>query len=317
MKQLDVAVIGCGAWGYHHARVYSELPSVRLVAVADLDPRRVQRVTERFHCKGYSCVENLLHESNVDAVSICTPTVTHYELTSIALNARKHVLVEKPMTDNTEEAMDLIKQARNFGVFLSVGFVERFNPAVQEAKKNVDRGEIGEVLIIHTRRVTRRPARVGDIGVVKDLGIHDVDVMNYIMGEAPQSVYARIGAHNHCFEDHANMVLGYSSMRSGFVETNWLTPKRVRTLTITGSEGIIDVEYTTQELRVEKNDHIYQPLNWYREPLYLELLDFTSAVLEKHKPSVTGQDGLRALQVCEAALRSGETGQVVSLEEIV
>ncbi|MCB2172924.1 Gfo/Idh/MocA family oxidoreductase [archaeon] len=316
MEQLGVAVIGCGAWGYHHARVYSELPGVRLEAVADIDPRRVQRVTERFHCKGYSSVEKLLNEAIIDAVSVCTPTVTHFDLASLALTARKHVLVEKPMTDNVAEAEKLIKQARDYGVVLSVGFVERFNPAVQESKRTVDRGEIGEVLIIHTRRVTRRPSRVGDIGVVKDLGIHDVDVMNYIMDEPPESVYARAGAHNHCFEDYANVVLGYSGMRSGFVETNWLTPKRVRTLTITGSEGIIDVEYTTQELRVEKNDHIYQPLNWYREPLYLELSDFTSAVLEKRKPSVSGVDGVEALRVCEAALRSADTGQVVFLEDM-
>ena len=140
------------------------------MAVADLDPRRVQRVTERFHCRGFSCVDKLLHESNVDAVSICTPTVTHYKLASTVLRARKHVLVEKPMTNSVEEAMSLIKQARDYGVYLSVGFVERFNPAVQGAKKTVDLGEIGEVLIIHTRRVTRRPVRVGDVGGSEGLG---------------------------------------------------------------------------------------------------------------------------------------------------
>ena len=111
MKQLGVAVIGCGAWGYHHARVYSELPGVRLEAVTDLDPRRVQRVTERFHCIGYSSVERLLDEADVDAVSICTPTVTHFEIASLALTARKHVLVEKPMTDNVAEAEKLIKRS--------------------------------------------------------------------------------------------------------------------------------------------------------------------------------------------------------------
>ena len=269
MEHLKVAVIGCGAWGYHHARVYSELPDVRLEAVVDINPERSQRATEMFHCKGYSSPEKMLKDTDVDAVSICTPTVTHYDLAYLALRARKHVLVEKPMTNTSEEALMLIDGAKKFGVFLSVGFVERFNPAVQESKRIVERGEIGEVLMVHAKRVTRRPARVGDIGVVKDLGIHDIDVINFIMGESPERVYARMGRHNHCFEDYANMILGYSGNRSGFVETNWLTPKRVRSLTITGSEGIIDVEYTTQELRVEKDDHIYQPLNWYREPLYL------------------------------------------------
>ena len=313
MEQLNVAVVGCGAWGYQHARVYNEVPGVNLEAVVDTNPERVQHVTAMFHCKGYSSVELMLEKADVEAVSVCTPTVTHFNLANLALTARKNVLVEKPMTNSSEEAAILMDAARRFGVSLSVGFVERFNPAVRESKEIVEKGEIGEVLGIHARRVTRRPSRVGDIGVVKDLGIHDIDVIDYIMGEPPRIVYARVGRYNHCFEDYANIVLGYSGYRSGFVETNWLTPKRVRSLTITGSDGIVEVEYTTQELRVEKNDHIYQPLNVYKEPLYLELSEFTSSILEKRKPSITGMDGYQALRVCEAALESAETGQVVQL----
>ena len=310
---LKVAVIGCGTWGYQHARVYSELPDIGLEAVVDINPKRIQRATSMFHCKGYTSVERMLEETEVDAVSICTPTATHYDLAYLALKAKKHVLVEKPMTNSSEEAEKLIEVANKMGVVLSVGFVERFNPVVQEAIKIVEKGELGEVLIVHAKRVTRHPARVGDIGVVKDLGIHDIDVINYIMKESPQNVYARVGKHNHCFEDYANIILGYSLNRSGFVETNWLTPKRVRSLTITGTEGIIDVEYTTQELKIEKNDYIFQPLNKYKEPLYLELSDFTSAILEKRSPSITGEDGLQALRICEAALLSAEKGQVVFL----
>ena len=313
MEQLNVAVVGCGAWGYQHARVYHELPGVNLEAVVDTNPERVQHVTEMFHCKGYSSVDLMLEKADVEAVSICTPTVTHFNLANLALDARKNVLVEKPMTNSSEEAAMLMDTAQRLGVSLSVGFVERFNPAVRESKEIVEKGEIGEVLGVHARRVTRRPSRVGDIGVVKDLGIHDIDVINYIMGESPRIVFARVGRHNHCFEDYANIVLVYSGYRSGFVETNWLTPKRVRSLTITGSEGIIEVEYTTQELRIEKDDHIYQPLNVYKEPLYLELSEFTSSILEKRKPSITGEDGYQALRVCEAALESTETGQVVQL----
>lgn len=313
MKHLNVAVIGCGAWGYQHARVYNELPGVNLEAVVDINPEKVQQVTTMFHCKGYSSVEMMLGKADVEAVSICTPTVTHFNLANQALTARKNVLVEKPMTNSSEEAAMLMDAARRFGVSLSVGFVERFNPAVRLSKEIVEKGEIGEVLSVHARRVTRRPSRVGDIGVVKDLGIHDIDVINYIMGESPRNVYARVGRYNHCFEDYANIVLGYSGYRSGFIETNWLTPKRVRSLRITGSEGVIEVEYTTQELRVEKNDSIYQPLNVYKEPLYLELSEFTSSILEKRRPSITGEDGYRALMVCEAALESAETGRVVQL----
>jgi len=311
MEKLKVAVIGCGVWGYNHARVYSELPSAKLEAVVDIDPEKTQRACKRFHCKGYGSVDKMFSEVDIDAVSICTPTITHYDIAHRALMERKHVLVEKPMTATSEEAEKLIDEARQVGSFLSIGFVERFNPAVVESKKLVSRGEIGDVLNIHTRRVTRKPSRVGDIGVVKDLGIHDIDILSYIMGEQPEKVYATIGCHRHRFEDYANIVLRYSDGRSGFVETNWLTPKRVRNLTITGSDGIINVEYTTQELCVKKNDYIYQPLNWYREPLQLELQDFTSAIMEKRKPTVTGVDGLNALRICEAALKSGDSGEIV------
>ena len=165
----------------------------------------------------------------------------------------------------------------------------------------------------YTRRVTRRPNRVGDIGVVKDLGIHDVDVVNYLMGGTPETVYAHSGSIKHSFEDYANISLGFSEGKSANIVTNWLTPKRVRSLTVTGSEGIIDVEYTSQELRIEKDDHIHQPLNGYKEPLYLELQEFTSSILEEREPEVTGIDGLNALIVCEAALESSRTGEVVRL----
>ena len=230
-----------------------------------------------------------------------------------AVDAGKHVLVEKPMTDTVSGAKDLIRLASDQGLNLMVGFVERFNPAVRETKRLVDDGEIGDVIMAYARRVTRHPKRVGDIGVVKDLGIHDIDVVNYLMGVKPDTVYAHTGSIKHQFEDYANISLGFSGNRSANIETNWLTPKRVRSLTVTGSEGIIDVEYTSQELRIEKEDHIRQPLNGYREPLYQELLEFTSSILEKRAPEVTGLDGLNALMVCEAALESSETGEVVKL----
>jgi len=314
VKQLKVAVIGCGSWGYHHARVYTELPHASLEAVVDINPERIQKISRMFHCKGYTSPVKMFKDIQVEAVSICTPTITHYELAHLALMENKHVLVEKPMTNTSAEARKLTEIARKNDVFLSVGFIERYNPAVQESKKMVTKGDIGDVLIAHAKRVTRRPIRVGDIGVIKDLGIHDIDIINHIMGDPPEKVYATLGNHNHCFEDYANVILSYKGGRSGFIETNWLTPKRVRSLIITGTEGIIELEYTSQELKLEKNDHIYQPLNGYKEPLFLELSDFTSAILEKRSPLVTGEEGLQALKVCEAALESSKTGSVVYMD---
>jgi len=313
MSQLNVAVIGCGTWGINHARIYRDLPLVRLAAVADIDVKRVQDCSRKHSANGFTDTMRVLEDPDIDAVSVCTPTCTHGYIAERALMNGKHVLVEKPMTDTVEEALGLIELADERGLSLMVGFVERFNPAVGESKRLIDDGEIGRVIMAHARRVTRRPGRVGDIGVIKDLGIHDIDVITHLMGETPETVYATAGSLMHSFEDYANITLGYRGDRSAFIETNWLTPKRVRSLTITGSDGIIGVEYTAQELRVEKDEYIHQPLNGYREPLYLELLEFTSSIMENREPEVTGLDGLRALEICEAALESANTGRVVEM----
>ena len=313
MGQLNVAVIGCGVWGGNHARVYNTLPDVKLAAISDIDARRVQHASEMYGTSGFTDTLQVLQDPNIEAVSICTPTCTHEYIASKALDEGKHVLVEKPMTDTVAGAKDLIEQASDQGLNLMVGFVERFNPAVRETKRLIDDGEIGDVIMAYARRVSRRPKRVGDIGVVKDLGIHDIDVINYLMGAKPETVYAHCGSIKHKFEDYANISLGFKGDRSANIETNWLTPKRVRSLTVTGSEGIIGVEYTSQELRIEKDDHIREPLNGYREPLYQELQEFASSILEDREPEVTGLDGLNALMVCEAALESAATGEVVKL----
>ncbi len=242
--------------------------------------------------------------------------MTHAEIALKAIRAGKHVLVEKPMTNTLEEAKELITTAEKHGIHLAVGFVERFNPAVNEAMNLIDQGKIGDVILAHTRRVSRRPLRIGDVGVIKDLTIHDIDIVNNLFPEEPDSVFCTAGSIAHNFEDYANINLRYSGDRNAFIETNWLTPKVVRNLTITGSEGIITVHYRTQEITVENNERLTQPFLPYREPLYQELHSFTRAVIDDTTPEVTGEDGLIALRICEAALRSARTGETIKLPDI-
>jgi UDP-N-acetylglucosamine 3-dehydrogenase len=311
MSRIGVAVVGCGAWGFHHARVYKELPRSDLIWVSDIDAHRCRAVGERYKAKQTTDFLKVLDDPDVDVVSICTPTVTHADLALAAISSGKHVLVEKPMTDTVYEAEKLISAAARHGVCLSVGFVERFNPAVSGTLKLIEEGEIGQLLMVHTRRVTRRPQRVGDVGVVKDLAIHDIDVTRFLLGEEPKLVFSSTGSLLHSFEDYTNITLCYGDGRNAFIEANWLTPKKVRTLTVTGSEGIIHVEYINQELILEKNEYIHQPLKEYAEPLYLELESFTDSVMSGKEPMVTGRDGLEALKVCEAALESARRKQAV------
>jgi len=142
---LNVAVLGCGSWGRNQARVYNDLLNANLVAVADLDESRAREVGKKYGVEWYSDPQKIYDNKDIDAVSICTPTVTHAELGLRAIEAGKHVLVEKPMTNTVEEAEKLIESAYAQGVYLTVGFLERFNPAVQEALKVISRGEIGDV----------------------------------------------------------------------------------------------------------------------------------------------------------------------------
>ena len=316
MNKVGVAVVGCGVWGVNHARVYAGLEQARLVKIADTDPGRRRLAGERFRVRCCSEPGDVFRDEEVEAVSICTPTMTHARLARYALESGKHVLVEKPMATRLNEAEGLVRLSDSEGLVLAVGLVERFNPAVSETLRLVEDGCVGQLLTVHASRLSRRPDRLGDVGVVKDLAMHDVDVVTRVLGAQPVSVFSRCGSLSHSFEDYAHLSLMYDDVASGFVEANWLTPRKVRRLTVTGSEGVIRVEYLSQRVSVERLDEYTRIDNGYREPLELELRDFVEAVLYDRMPTVTGVDGVNALRVCEAALRSSRSGRVVRLSEL-
>ena len=292
------------------------MDKARLVKIADTDPDRRRLAEKRFDAQCCAEPEDVFRDEEVDAVSICSPTVTHARLAREALRAGKHVLVEKPMATGLSDAEGLVTLSGRMGLVLAVGLVERFNPAVSETLRLVEEGCVGQLLTVHASRLSRRPDRLGDVGVVKDLAMHDVDVVTRILGAQPVSVFSRCGSLSHSFEDYAYLSLIYDDVASGFVEANWLTPRKVRRLTVTGSEGVIRVEYLSQRVSVEKLEEFTSVDNGYREPLELELRDFVDAVLDDREPTVTGVDGVNALRVCEAALRSSACGRVVQLSEL-
>jgi len=159
--------------------------------------------------------------------------------------------------------------------------------------------------------LSRWPIRIGDVGVIKDLAIHDIDIINQLFGIEASSVYANAGRIQHSFEDYANIMMSYPDNRGAFIETNWLTPRKVRTLSVTGTEGIINVDFITQALTIENNEQIIQPFISNGEPLRLELSSFVDSIINKVPPKVTGEDGLKALKVCEAAIESAKIGKPI------
>jgi UDP-N-acetylglucosamine 3-dehydrogenase len=191
----------------------------------------------------------------------------------------------------------------------------RFIPGLQHIRKAVESQEIGEIVCATAKRVSEWPERIGDVGVVKDLAIHDIDVMRYLFGSDPVAVYAKTGNMRHKkFEDYAHIMLTFERGKNAFIEANWLTPYKTRVLVVTGSRAIAKLDYITQELTIETAEKTVQPRIPWQEPLKLELQHFARCILGKEKPFITGLDGLKALKIAEAALKSSKTGRLVKLK---
>lgn len=314
MKKLGVAVIGAGGWGKNHVRVFKELASTELVAVCDVNVERAKNIANQFGVKAYTNSARMLKNKEIEAVSVCTWSTKLAKEALKALKAGKHVLVEKPMATNTKQAKALLETAEKNGLHLTVGFLMRFIPGLQHIREAVEKKKIGELVCATARRVSQWPERIGDVGVVKDTAIHDIDVMQYIFNEDPITVYAKTGSMRHRrFEDYAQIMLTYRDGKSAFIESNWLTPYKTRLLTVTGSDALMRLDYMTQELWIEDPKENWQPRYPWQEPLKLELQHFADCILEKKKPLITGVDGLKALQVAEAALRSSAKNRAIKL----
>ena len=315
MKKLGTAVVGTGFWGKNHARVYKDLQETDLLAVCDIDAIRAKAVADQFGAKPYTNVRRMLQNEEIKAVSICTWSTSLARVAIEAVKAGKHVLVEKPMAASVKQAERLVDEAKKKRVHLTVGFLMRFIPGLQQMKKAVEEKTIGELVSATAKRVSQWPERIGDVGVVKDTAIHDIDVMLYLFNEDPIAVYAKTGSMRHKkFEDYAQIMLTFEKGKTAFIESNWLTPYKTRILIATGSEAIMTLDYITQELRIEDAKETVQPRYPTTEPLKLELRHFANCVLGKEKPLITGLDGLRALRIAEAALKSSASGRIIKLK---
>ena len=318
MKKIGVAVIGVGFWGRNHARVYMEIPEAELIGVCDIDAKRAKETAEKYGVEAYTDSKKLLKRNDVDAVSICTWTTTHAKETIRALKAGKNVLVEKPIASTVREAKQIVKMAENERLILMTGFIERFNPGVERVIKTIEEGSIGDVVSATSRRVSEWPERVGDVGVVKDSAIHDVDMMRYIFDEDPKTVFAKTGKLRHKrFEDYAQIMLTFNHGKTAFIEANWLTPYKVRKLIITGNKGIVNLDYLSQEIVIETEEKTFIPRYKWEEPLKRELKHFGECVRKNKQPLASGLDGLKALIICEAVLKSAVKGKSVNLEKIL
>jgi len=308
---VRVGVVGTGGWGKNHVRVLNELQV--LAAVCDVDQQRTDSFSRSFHVPGYTSLDAMLKKEKLDAVTICTPASTHFQIATEALAAGVHAFVEKPMTTTVGDAESLIEAARSAKRYLTVGFIERFNPPITALKQMISDGKLGELILLEFHRENRRGQNISDVGIVKDASVHDIDTACWLFGQVPRVVYARVGATlvpmEH--EDFATILLGFSGQKTAFLVTNWITPNRVRTMSAVFSGGVVDVDFVSQQTSIHEGATTTLPARPFQEPLMLELKGFVEAVGQKRQPLVTGKDGLNVLRVAEAALASSSSGTPV------
>jgi UDP-N-acetylglucosamine 3-dehydrogenase len=318
---LRVGVIGIGSMGQNHARIYSEMGC--LAGVFDVDAEATKKVSQRFGVRPYSNMDELIRD--VDALSICTPTKYHYDAAVKAIDQGCSVLVEKPFTGEVEKARGLCDLAERGGVTIASGFVERFNPVVHATRDALASGRFGKVVSVASRRVSSYPFRIRDVGVIMDLAIHDVDVIRYLTGEKIESVYALGGKMaNDRFEDHATLLLQTAGGSTGMVEVNWLTPMKVRKVSITCSDGYAVMDYMDQSLQfstsrmdqVDTSNMASMPIELdthqvyvkKEEPLKRELVSFVNAAEKGQRSECDGWNALQNVSICAAALESMRDG---------
>ena len=329
---VRVAVVGAGSMGRNHLRVLHDFPEeeVQLVGVAETHEPSLAQAVRHFHIEGFLDYHQMLDKARPDLVAVVVPTQHHFEVAAAVLNSGCHVLIEKPITATIEEAIILLDLARTHQLHIAVGHVERFNPAVMELKRRISEGSLGQIFSLHARRLGPFPPRVRDVGVILDLATHDLDVMRYLTGAEVEYVYAESQRQIH--QTHEDLLLGllrFSNQTIGVLDVNWLTPTKVRELSVTGERGLYLVNYLSQDLYFYENDYTVTTWDALRsltgvsegtmsrlklqkaEPLLLQYQDVIAAVRNNKASTVKGEDGLAVLRLAHQLREATQKREVI------
>lgn len=305
-KILTAAVIGAGKMGTYHALIYQKLTNVRLNALAVASKRSASVKKEVFGIPIYTSYKKLLKEIKPDLVSIAVPSAMHADVAIDCLNAGCNVLLEKPIAVSTQQAQEIIQVAQTSGKKLMVGHIERFNPVIVQAKKQLKLDQIGRILLIEAVRAGSMPNNP-TTDVLMDLGIHDLDLFSYFTGDVlvKAAGYKRKfkGVYHDwfsiCGESTKGIIFNY--------QTNWLSPLPQRRISIVGETGRMSLDLLTKKLSIiNKNNKDLIQTNTYRKgnPLVNEIKSFIKSILTNDPVAVSGQDGLSALSQYEMVLKS-------------
>jgi UDP-N-acetylglucosamine 3-dehydrogenase len=312
---IKIGVIGVGGWGKNHVRVLYNMGV--LEAVCDLSADRAKEIAKKYDTKYYSSINDLFsNETGLDACLVCTPTKSHLSVVREVIQNGCHAFVEKPLSFSSKECEEMKDLSEKSKVILTCGYVERFNPAVQDLKKIIEEQAYGDLLMMEFHRENRMPLHIKDVGVIYDTSVHDIDTAMFLFGKGPNMVFARAGKKFHLFEDFATIMLGFEDQKVAIIASNWVTPKKVRTFSAVCTEGTINGDFITQEIRIDHGDATIIPRRQqFQEPLVLELQTFIEVIAGRRKqPVVTSQEATNVTKVAEAALLSSDTGSPIYLE---
>jgi UDP-N-acetylglucosamine 3-dehydrogenase len=329
-RTLRAGLIGLGAMGRHHARVLAGLAGVELVAIADPDGDPHGRG------QGVDIVPDVtsLIGRGIDYAVVACPTGLHVDVGLELADAGVGALVEKPLADSLAGAEKLVEAFESRGLVAGVGHIERYNPALQNLRARLENGDLGEVYQVQTRRQGPFPHRIADVGVVKDLATHDIDLTAWVTGDE----YANVAAQtfHKSGRPHEDMVAVSGKLTRGSIVNhlvNWLSPFKERFTMVTGAKGSFVADTLTADLTFHANGAVetdWEAIRAFRgvaegdstrfaiskrEPLQVEHENFRDAVLAGEASSgiVTLRQGMRTVLVADAVIESAETGSVVDV----
>ncbi|MET1153608.1 Gfo/Idh/MocA family oxidoreductase [Arthrobacter sp.] len=331
MAHLRAGLIGLGMMGRHHARVLRELEGVELVAVADSfgDPHGVAE-----GLNVCASVDELI-DQGIDMAVAAVPTILHEEVALKLAAAGVHCLVEKPIANDSASGLRIASAFEAAGLIGAVGHIERFNPALQNLRARLEAGELGDVYQISTRRQGPFPARIADVGVVKDLATHDIDLTAWLAQSRFVDIFARTT--HRSGREHEDMVMATGLLDDGIITNhtvNWMSPFKERTTVVLGDRGAFVADTISADLTFFENGTFqteWESMAAFRgvsegsstrfalakrEPLKMEHEAFRDAILGESMNIVTLGEGLATLQVAEAVLDSAKSGTSVSLFDL-
>lgn len=251
---IKAAVIGVGEMGRNHARIYSNIDDVELVAVVDSNEGTGRYIANKYHCSYFSNYIEMLDVKQPDVVNVVVPTNFHFEIATELINRGIPILLEKPVAATLDEGNRICSMVEIKSSKLMVGHIERFNPAIQELKKRIINNELGKLYKIDVQRIGPFPHRIQDVGVTLDIAVHDIDISNFLLNLRPIKIKAvtqqRIHKNN---EDSVVAMLKYPNDVLVTLNVNYLSPVKVRRISVFGERGMFEVDYLSQDLFLYEN----------------------------------------------------------------